>query len=401
MIDWKTIECYVAGRNNNYLLIRFVAASLVIFSHSYHLSGNFGTEPLFRQIQFIDFSAIAVAIFFVASGFLISQSFDSRRNIFAFLEARILRIFPGLILAVLFTVFIVGTWATTLPLAEYFKNPETMKYVFDNIRLKTQYTLPGVFHGTPFPDGVNGALWTLRLEFYMYLMVAVIGMLGFFKSRLLLNLLVIFFFFVFLWNSTTLFFIPAEWALSHLKLFGCFVLGLIAYVNRAYIPLNFSVGAGLIGLTITGHGTPWFMYSFYVSLAYLTLLLAYHPSLRVDQFKRIGDYSYGLYIFGFPVQQSLVYLLGKPDPLLLFGLAFPLTLSLAILSWHFIERPSLNLKGKLTQKFYRSRSTTGTSPHLRGAEEMFDAQMPLDPFGKQFRLPAQLVERADRGGQKG
>lgn len=152
-----------------------------------------------------------------------------------------------------------------------------MKYVFDNIRLKTQYTLPGVFHGTPFPDGVNGALWTLRLEFYMYLMVAVIGILGFFKSRLLLNLLVIFFFFVFLWNSTTLFFIPTEWSLSHLKLFGCFVLGLIAYVNRAYIPLNFTVGAGLIGLTITGHGTPWFMYSFYVSLAYLTLLLAYPP----------------------------------------------------------------------------------------------------------------------------
>lgn len=117
MIDWKTIESYMAGRNNNYLLIRFVAAALVIFSHSYHLSGNFNSEPLFRQLQFIDFSAIAVAVFFAASGFLISQSFDSRRNIFAFLEARILRIFPGLILAVLFTIFIVGAWATTLPLA--------------------------------------------------------------------------------------------------------------------------------------------------------------------------------------------------------------------------------------------------------------------------------------------
>jgi peptidoglycan/LPS O-acetylase OafA/YrhL len=97
------------------------------------------------------------------------------------------------------------------------------------------------------------------------------------------------------------------------------------------------------------------MYSFYISLAYLTLLLAYHPLLRMSKFNRVGDYSYGLYIFGFPVQQSLVYLLGKLDPLLLFGLAFPLILLLAILSWHFIEKPSLSLKGKLTQKLYWRR----------------------------------------------
>lgn len=355
MTNWNTIGNHMLGRDNNYLLIRFVAASLVIFSHSYHLSGNFNSEPLYRQLQFIDFSAVAVAVFFVASGFLITQSFDSRRNIFAFLEARVLRIFPGLILTVLFTVFIVGAWATTLPLTEYFKNAETMQYVSNNIKLNTQYTLPGVFHNTPFPDGVNGALWTLRLEFYMYLLVAALGMLGFFKSRWLLNLFVPFCFTVFLWNPATLFFVPAEWALPHLKLFGCFVLGMIAYVNRAYIPLNFAVGAGLIVLTIAGHGTSWFMYSFYISLAYLTLLLAYHPLLRMSKFNRVGDYSYGLYIFGFPVQQSLVYLLGKLDPLLLFGLAFPLILLLAILSWHFIEKPSLNLKGKLTQKLYWRR----------------------------------------------
>lgn len=358
MYNFNTIGQYALGRNNNYLFIRFVAASLVIFSHSYHLSGNFNSEPLLRLLQFIDFSAVAVAIFFVASGFLISQSFDSRRNIFAFLEARILRIFPGLILTVLFTVFIVGAWATTLPLAEYFKNPETLQYLFNNIKLNTQYTLPGVFHSTPFPNGVNGALWTLRLEFYMYLMVAALGMLGLLKSRWLCNLFLLFCFIIFLWHPTALFFIPAEWALPHLKLAGCFMLGLLAYVNRAHIPLSFTIGTGLTTLTFAGFGTSWFMYSFYVSLAYITLLLAYHPLLRIDQFNRIGDYSYGLYIFGFPVQQSLVYLLGKPDPLLLFGLTFPLTLLLAVFSWHFIEKPSLNFKGELSKKFYWRKKAT-------------------------------------------
>lgn len=349
----NTIQDHVLGRNNNYLFIRFVAASLVIFSHSYHLSGNWLTEPLLLQLQFIDFSAVAVAIFFVASGFLISQSFDSRRNIFAFLEARILRIFPGLILTVFLTVFGIGAWATTLPLAEYYNHPATMEYLLDNIRLDTRYLLPGVFQNTPLPGGVNGALWTLRLEFYLYLLVAAFGVLGIFRSRLLLNIWLLLGFLLFFWNPEALFFIPDEWKLPHLKLFGCFMLGLCAYVNRTHIPLNFTVGAGLVVLTITGHGTAWFLYSFYIALAYLTLLVAYHPLLRFNRFNRLGDYSYGLYIFGFPIQQSILFLSGTQNPLLLFCLSFPPTLLLAILSWHLIEKPSLGLRGQLIQKVSR------------------------------------------------
>lgn len=349
----NTIQHQVHGRNNNYLLIRFVAASLVIFSHSYHLTGDINSEPLLRKLHFIDFSAIAVAIFFVASGFLISQSFDSRRNLFAFLEARILRIFPALILTVLFTVMVVGAWATTLPLGDYFRNPETMLYIANNIKLNTQYTLPGVFHNNLFPDGVNGALWTLRLEFQMYLLVAVLGVLGILKSKWRFNLLVISCFALYLWRPTSAFFILPEWALPHLKLIGCFVLGMLAYVNRAYVPLSFAVGAGLVALAAMSavSGLSWFMYSFYIAVAYLTFLFAYHPVLRMDWFNRFGDYSYGLYVFGFPIQQSLVYLLGQPSPLQLFGLAFPLTLIMAMLSWRFIEKPALNLKGLLVKKF--------------------------------------------------
>lgn len=346
MFRGKTIDCYVDGRDNNYSLIRFIAASLVIFSHSYHLTGYFNAEPLLRLWGFIDFSAVAVAIFFVVSGFLIAQSFNRRRNLWVFFEARVLRIFPALIIAVFLTVFIVGAWATSLSRLAYFKNPETLSYFINNILLDTRFTLPGVFTNNSYPNAVNGSLWTLRGEFYMYLLVAAFGVLGMLKFKWLFNTVVVMGFITFWWNPHALFIIPDTWTLQFIKLFASFVLGAIAYINRAHIPLNFWLGTGLIVLTLVGRGSPWFMHIFYISLAYWTLLFAYHPLLRINWFNRLGDYSYGLYIFAFPIQQSLVHVLDKPTPLLVFSLAFPLTLMLAILSWHFIEKPSLSFKGK-------------------------------------------------------
>jgi peptidoglycan/LPS O-acetylase OafA/YrhL len=84
-------------------------------------------------------------------------------------------------------------------------------------------------------------------------------------------------------------------------------------------------------------------------LAYLVLVAAYHPWLSWPAFNRIGDYSYGVYVYAFPIQQTLVERIPLIEPLPLFALALPATLAVAALSWHFVEAPALGLKSRFRQ----------------------------------------------------
>ena len=79
-------------------------------------------------------------------------------------------------------------------------------------------------------------------------------------------------------------------------------------------------------------------------LTYAVLVAAYHPNLRWRLPNRAGDYSYGLYVYAFPIQQTIVQRAGNLEPLTLFAYAFPVTLVMAMLSWHALERPALGLK---------------------------------------------------------
>ena len=87
--------------------------------------------------------------------------------------------------------------------------------------------------------------------------------------------------------------------------------------------------------------TPLGTYALFGAVTYLTLIVAHNAKLRVAWFLKLGDYSYGVYVFAFPMQQFLVSRFGINEPITLFALAFPATLVLAILSWHIVERPAL------------------------------------------------------------
>lgn len=100
------ISKYTKSRNNNYNLIRFLAATLVLFTHSFALTFGSGTAEPLRNTLGITWGTIAVDVFFVTSGFLIASSFFQRNNVTAFVWARILRIYPALIVALLFCVFV-------------------------------------------------------------------------------------------------------------------------------------------------------------------------------------------------------------------------------------------------------------------------------------------------------
>jgi len=139
---------------NNFDFIRLVAASLVVFSHSFILAeGTDGREPLyFLTAGREDLGQVAVATFFVISGFLITMSFESSRSIGNYLWKRVLRVFPALIILLLLTTFVLGPLATNLSLKDYFSQGHTYSYL-TNVRLfRLQYDLPGLFQENPYPN---------------------------------------------------------------------------------------------------------------------------------------------------------------------------------------------------------------------------------------------------------
>ena len=147
------------GRDNNFNLIRFIAASLVLFSHSYPLAmGNGFPEPLSNSLG-TSWGSIAVDVFFVASGFFIAASFSLKSSFKSFAMARILRIYPALIITTLLTVFVLGPLFTSLSLFDYFSHSQTYQYLIKNTTLLTgiEYYLPGVFTDTPYNQAVNGS----------------------------------------------------------------------------------------------------------------------------------------------------------------------------------------------------------------------------------------------------
>lgn len=171
------LSAYTNSRDNNFNCIRFIAAFLVLLSHSFILpTGKENADPLYAPLG-MSFGSIAVDIFFATSGFLVTGSLLARKNILEFVWARVLRIYPALVAAVLFCSLIVGAYFTTLSTPAFFANPDTYKFIYKNISLLLglKLTLPGVFDNVPYASIVNGSLWTLPWEIKMYIVLAVVG----------------------------------------------------------------------------------------------------------------------------------------------------------------------------------------------------------------------------------
>ncbi|MCQ2033203.1 acyltransferase family protein [Stutzerimonas kunmingensis] len=342
-------------RENNFDFLRFFAAALVLFAHSYPLVGRRGDEPLTLLTGYEKGGSIAVGIFFVMSGYLITSSWLASSSPKSFLIKRALRIFPALIVAVLLSVFVIGPLVTQFDLARYLAADGTWTYL-QNILLVTRYELPGVFTGNVYPDVVNGSLWTLPLEVLMYIGVMILGLTGFLKRRLI--------------------FLPiAVLAIGHFWLLGklgiesyfiknIFKLGLLYYSGSALflyrddIPWRGWIAALLFAALVATFRTDIGPLVYFIALPYLVLYLAYAPLPLISRFGKYGDFSYGLYIYAFPFQQLTIYLFGPQVGVLgLTLIAFVPTLILAALSWHLIEAPAMKLKRLLASPPQPGRAT--------------------------------------------
>ncbi len=345
------LSIYTNSRDNNFNLIRFIASSLVLFSHSFALSlGSGDFEPL-RSTIGMTWGMIAVDIFFVTSGFLITSSYFSRNNLIAFVWARILRIYPALIIAVIVCVFIIGAWFTTNSIQEYLSNPQTQKYFIKNTTLfwGIEYSLPGVFLDVPYKGAVNGSLWTLPYEVKMYAILAfTLGLTAYISKRIKILTVenVILFIGVF---SATLHIFNYFYTIlpvNFIRLFSMFFIGAAFFAWKEKIRLSSKWALlGVALLLLSAMNRELFFISYCLLLPYLIFYAAYVPSGYIRKFNEYGDYSYGIYIYAFPIQQSAAVLIPNISVPAMVIVSFVATLFLAMLSWHLIEKRFLKMKG--------------------------------------------------------
>ncbi len=335
---------------NNFTLLRLSASVAVLYYHCHHLAlGRGSHDPLTSEMQKllgIGLGGLAVGTFFLISGFLVAASYTNRQNVFAFAEARVLRIFPGLVIAALFCVLLVGPLATTLPVVDYFSSDRSWRFLVRNATLifGIQYDLPGVFMDNPWPKGINGSLWTLPIEIWMYMWLTIIGALGILNNRTVFN--GVLFVSVLVYMSS-----PGTFPITNIDggfrnpLF--FIIGVFIFVNRHYLPLNLPA---LIGFSFVLWLMPkaeftMALNSIYISYAiFFIAFLPWFNAIKIDQF---GDLSYGIYIYAFPTQQLTAHFIPGITPTYMLVVALPLVTMLAFMSWRFIEKPALTLKGKM------------------------------------------------------
>jgi peptidoglycan/LPS O-acetylase OafA/YrhL len=329
------------SRRNNFDALRLVAATSVMFSHSFLIAeGNDAHDPLIllsgRQCIL---GLAGVFVFFTISGFLVTQSFEDTGSSWRYLAKRALRIFPGLFVALLLSALVLAPLVTMLPLAEYLRRPEPYRYVLGNMMLSTEvHELPRVmFVDNPVGLEINGSLWTLRYEFMMYLMVLILGVLRLLTLPVCLGLLAL---------GVACIHFPALDALGGWGwLLSFFAAGMVLYRLRG--TRIFDGRIALLALAGLAASVPLrqFILLFPLFGSYLALYLALHPRLPVIPAARFGDLSYGLYIYGWPVEEAVTYVSGGHIAWWkLFLVSLVAAGALAFLSWHLIERPALRLK---------------------------------------------------------
>jgi peptidoglycan/LPS O-acetylase OafA/YrhL len=346
----RSLEACLADGRDNILLLRLIAALLVVLGHSFVLTGDLraAADPVHLLLPRTHAHLVGVALFFTISGFLITLSWQRRPEFARFLRARILRLWPALAVVLALTAFVLGPIVSTLAPRGYFASADggstVLGYFLGNLALfDLRQTLPGVFASNPIPRVVNGSLWTIPYEAALYLCVAAVGATGLLRFPRIASVLVaIAIAVVVLWPTYGGGPYPKKLALLGLQLGACFGAGSIACLLRRHVPVSSAIMLALAAVALFARETPLM----WLAVVYFVFWFAYVPKL--PPIPRGLDLSYGTYLWAFPLQQTIVAVGHVATPLVLFAIATPIVLAIAAASWLCIERPALRLKDSRT-----------------------------------------------------
>ncbi len=340
------------NKDNNFDFLRLFLSSLVIVSHSYPLTGNQEILSVNTNAQ-ATIGDLAVNAFFALSGFLILRSLIRSKSPVDYFIKRALRLFPALFFMLLISLLVISI---VYKGSNILNEPLFFKYLPNNFLLyNVQYYVNGVFENNPYPQAINGSLWTLSYEFSMYIFVLLLY--PFRKNVNILSaiLLAAFSLCYYAINLNPELFANFLWSIKliphlfyRLAIFfiaGC-LLSLVQpeqlqKINKPYIKIV------LLILLIASFAFQIFPSASPFVLSLLVILAATSYSKRLAFFPRkIGDISYGIYIYGFLVQQTLMNYFSF-SILQLTILSLIITYILSYGSWHLIEKRFLQLKQRL------------------------------------------------------
>ncbi|CAQ76622.1 acetyltransferase (plasmid) [Aliivibrio salmonicida LFI1238] len=311
---------------NNFDILRIVLALIVMLFHI----GGLANIPVLTFFP----GGLAVKCFFVISGFLITKSYLKNNGIKTYIKSRFMRVYP-LYFVVIITSFLIGLVITSYDYHTYLV--ESLRYLASNLVFLNflQPTLPGVFTDIGNHSAVNGSLWTIKVEVMFYISIPIIY--GFFTKFFSKEKLTILIFILSVSCFYVLSYIINEYGLNKSvnnqlpSLMSYFMVG--AYLS--FVGLNSKYIKGLLLPSLLGiySSIELFMP---LSVGILTAYLAFYtPQIKVD--KKVGDLSYGIYIWHFPVIQLYLYLGLFSSPLLGVFMVTLTVGALAYISWHYLE----------------------------------------------------------------
>ncbi|WP_454696909.1 acyltransferase family protein [Achromobacter aegrifaciens] len=335
-------------RNNSFDIVRFAAAAAVLVSHHAPLSGR--PEP-FIPFMHDTLGGVAVSVFFVMSGYLMAQSLHRDTNLIRFTVARGLRVLPLFVIALIFTSGIM-----LIAFRNYDHFAAHIGYVKTNFMMfftgGVQYGVPGILEGRP-NTSLNGSLWTLPYEIWMYLTVYVLFILdGKYIKYGLAALLI-----MFAWAYRTP---PGSDATIILGVhFDTYFLGKLgfAFFSGTLIGMyqnrlkHFSFLA-IISALVLGALHIFSVLDFsYLRIFLLAIVVIAICNMRTFSFfGRFGDPSYGIYVFAFPIQQLMI--LWVPGFYRSMLVSFLATTLLAYITWHLLEKPAMTKRKQVSQGIF-------------------------------------------------
>ena len=345
------VEDILNKEQNNFNLLRLLAAFSVIYGHAYlNYNQDIGDDIVRRIIRFDHAGSLAVKLFFFISGLLVTNSLLTKKNVIDYLIARIFRIYPGLIVVLLLSAIIIGPIFAVIPTTDYFLDKHVYGYVVRNLLLDFRPDIPNVFAQNKYFEIMNGSLWTIRFEFFWYMVV-----LSLFLTRALSTPSIFLLLFIVTLHDAVadqryLFtWLTNDWGITFLG--PCFLFGCSVAIWKKEIKLSIELLLGLWILSLLMKGSvlsPFFLYTAaFLSAIYIFSL----PALL--KIKTGIDISYGTYLYSYPIQQILFNLF--PNWSIWFHIITAIVLSAfcGYISWNFIEKPSIAIGHKLSSKISR------------------------------------------------
>ena len=340
---------------NNFDFLRLFAACLVIVFHASCLMGRFQDPLSYITHNSTDLGALAVSIFFVISGYLITQSFERSKSILQYVGARFLRICPGMFALCVVTACCLGPLVSENNWHDYFADNDFWKYFRNCQFMQTFVHLPGVFMHNHYPGAVNGSIWTLPVEAFMYAVTLCLGITRLQKYKICMTVI----FAALIAADMQIFSTPAGGQTTFLwlppmvataKFTIMYLAGALFYLYRNSIKLSWQAALLTLAFLAASYGTPHSRLVEYFCVPYLVMFGAYFPAPYLRNAAKYGDFSYGIYLYGFVVQQSIMYFTqGHLSPIKFILLSLAISFVCAYFSWNLVEKPAMSLKKYLNR----------------------------------------------------